>query len=99
MLAGMKMLAGIVAALAVGATGAHAQDVYVGAPPYPYAVAPYSVPQVVMAPVPAPGIVVAPAPYAGAYIPQPYYGPVVVNPYTGRWCTLEPSGWRWCWTP
>jgi len=80
MLLGIKMLAGIVAALAVGATGAYAQDVYVSAPPYPYVVAPYSVPQVVLAPVPAPGIVVAPAPYTGAYIPQPYYGPVVVNP-------------------
>jgi hypothetical protein len=93
----MKMLAGLVAALAlVGVTGAYAQIV-VPAPyyPAPYYPAPYY-------PAPyysAPPIIVAPAPYGGGYIPGPYPGPVVVNPYTGRWCTFEPSGWRWCWTP
>jgi hypothetical protein len=83
----MKMLAGLVAALAlVGVTGAYAQIVV----PAPYYPAPYYS---------APPIIVAPAPYGGGYIPGPYPGPVVVNPYTGRWCTFEPSGWRWCWTP
>jgi hypothetical protein len=33
------------------------------------------------------------------YGPGPYPGSVIVNPATGRWCTFEPSGWRWCWTP
>jgi len=31
------------------------------------------------------------------------YGPApagaVVNPVTGRWCTTQPSGYQWCWTP
>jgi hypothetical protein len=85
----MKMLSGIVVALALaGVTGADAQIVYPGAR--------YPAPPVVVA---APPIVVAPAPYGGAYIPGPYPGSVVVNPYTGRWCTFEPSGWHWCWTP
>jgi hypothetical protein len=45
----------------------------------------------------------APASYGG--YGGPGYGPgggqsaVVVNPATGRWCSLDPSGWRWCWTP
>jgi hypothetical protein len=33
------------------------------------------------------------------YGPGPVPGSVIVNPATGRWCTFEPSGWRWCWTP
>jgi hypothetical protein len=95
----MKMLAVMVAALAlVGMTGAHAQIVYPGAP-YAYPGAPYLAPSIVLAPVPAPAIVVAPATYGGTYIPGPYPGSVVVNPYTGRWCTFEPNGWHWCWTP
>jgi len=90
----MKMLAGIVAALTlVGVSGSHAQIFY---PDAPYR---YLAPPVVVVPAPAPRIVVAPPPFGGAYIPQPYPGPVVTNPYTGRWCTFEPSGWRWCWTP
>jgi hypothetical protein len=24
---------------------------------------------------------------------------VIVNPVTGRWCRIEPTGYRWCWTP
>jgi hypothetical protein len=24
---------------------------------------------------------------------------VIVNPFTGRWCRTEPTGYRWCWTP
>jgi hypothetical protein len=47
---------------------------------------------------PAP-IGVAPAPYAGAYIPGPVPGSFVVNAATGRWCTFQPDGWHWCWTP
>jgi len=112
----MKMLAGMVAALAlVGVTGADAQGVYPGEPyaypgapypypgaaypysgaPYPYAGGPYPYSG---APYPAP-YVAAPAPYGGAYIQGPHPGSVVVNPYTGRWCTFEPNGWHWCWTP
>jgi hypothetical protein len=92
----MKMLAGIVAALAlVYATGAYAQIIYPGAP-YPYPGAVYMTAPAIVAP--APPVVVAPA-YNGAYIPDYYSTPVVVNPYTGRWCRFEPSGYRWCWTP
>jgi len=94
----MEILAGIVAALTlVGVTAASAQVVYYpygyyGAPyPYSYYGAPYpAAPPVVVAP--------APAPYAGA-IPGPVPGSFVVNPYTGRWCTFQPDGYRWCWTP
>jgi hypothetical protein len=98
----MKMLAGMVAALAlVGVTGAYAQGVYPGEP-YAYPGAPYAYPggpyPYSGAPYPAPPVA-APAPYGGAYIQGPYPGSVVVNPYTGRWCTFEPSGWHWCWTP
>jgi hypothetical protein len=45
---------------------------------------------------PAPAYV-APAP--GAVVVPAYTRPVFVNPYTGRTCTIEPSGYRWCWTP
>jgi hypothetical protein len=90
----MKKLAGIIAALVlVGATGAHAQIVYPG-PLYPG----YLAPPVFVAPVPPP-IVVAPPPYGMGYIPEAYPYSAVVNPYTGRWCTFEPSGYRWCWRP
>lgn len=95
----MKVLAGIVAALVlVDVSGAYAQYAYPGAP-YAYPGAPYWAPPVVVTPAPAPPILVAPAPYGGAYIPGPEPGSVVVNPYTGRWCRLEPNGYRWCWTP
>jgi hypothetical protein len=81
----MRVLAGTVtaAALALGSACAHARAIYVG--PAPVYVAP--APTVVVAP--APGVVVAPA----------YSRSVVVNPYTGRTCTIEPTGYRWCWTP
>jgi hypothetical protein len=109
----MKMLAVIFAALGlVGVTGAHAQIVYRSAPyayagapyayagaPYAYAGVPYAAPFVVVEPAPTPAVVIAPVPYGEAYIPGPYPGSAVVDPYTGRWCTFEPSGWHWCWTP
>jgi hypothetical protein len=47
---------------------------------------------------PAP-IGVAPAPYVAGYVPGPYPGSYVVDAYTGRWCTFQPDGWHWCWTP
>jgi len=81
----MKMLAGIVAALVlVGVTSSYAQIVYPGPP--------YRAPPVVVKPAKAPRVVVAPTP------PAPP-GAVVVNPYTGRWCTMDPTGWRYCYTP
>ena len=87
----MKMLAFVAAALTLGATGAECADIY----PAPYPA--YPGPAVV-APAPPPPVVVAPPPYGTPYVqPYPYAG--VVNPYTGRWCTIEPSGYRWCWTP
>jgi hypothetical protein len=95
----MKVLAGIVAALAlIGVTGAYAQYYpYPGYYPYP---AYYQYPGYY--PYPGPPVAVAPAPPAAVapgYIPGPVPGSVVVNPYTGRWCTFQPDGWRWCWTP
>jgi hypothetical protein len=90
----MKTLAVTVAGLALaGVTGANAQDYPVpyGAF-YPYAGL-YMAAPVGVAPV---GIA---APYAGAYMPGPVPGSVVVNAYTGRWCTIQPDGWHWCWTP
>jgi hypothetical protein len=99
------------AALALaGSAGAQAQEVYVAEPapayinpaPY-YSPAPPPVvaaPPVVVTPpavVVAPPAVVAPGPDL-AYVPPPA-GATVVNPRTGRTCTIEPSGYRWCWTP
>jgi hypothetical protein len=46
----------------------------------------------------APPTVVAPGPDL-AYVLPPATGATVVNPRTGRSCTIEPSGYRWCWTP
>jgi len=86
----------------VGSNGAHAQwgygppaAVYVNPGPY------YAAPPVVVAPGPgyaAPPVVVAPSP-GYSYVPGPYPGSVVVDYRTGRWCTFQPSGYRWCWTP
>ncbi|HKA79477.1 MAG TPA: hypothetical protein VKD43_05555 [Xanthobacteraceae bacterium] len=45
----------------------------------------------------APPVVVAPAPPA-VYV-EPAARAIVVDPYTGRRCTIEASGYRWCWTP
>jgi hypothetical protein len=81
----MRILTGAIAALAlVGASGAHAQWVYVADP---------APPPVVVAPLPP--AVVAPAP---VYV-EPAMPVTVVDPRTGRRCTIEPSGYRWCWTP
>jgi hypothetical protein len=97
----MRMWTGAIAAAAlVGSTGAHAQGFYV-AEPAPVYVAPapyYAGAPVVVAP--APRYVAPYATYAGpvddyAYAPERY----IVNYRTGRWCTIEPSGYRWCWTP
>ena len=94
----MRMWTGAIAAVAlVGSTGAHAQGVYVAepAPAYVYPAPYYAGAPVVVAP--APRYV---APYVGpiddyAYAPERY----IVNYRTGRWCTIESSGYRWCWTP
>ena len=99
----MRVLTAAMTALAlVGSTAAQAQ-VYV-AEPAPVVVAPSA--PVVVAP-PAPMVVAPPAPvvvappYARdyAYVPAPYAGSTVVNPRTGRTCTIQPSGYEWCWTP
>src|ERR1700733_5193151 len=93
----MKTLAVTVAGLALaGVSGANAQDYpvpYRALYPYPYAGL------YMAAPVGAAPVGFAAAPYGGAYMPGPYPGSVVVNAYTGRWCTLQPDGWHWCWTP
>lgn len=94
----MKTLAVTVAGWALlGVTGANAQDypvpLYGGVYPYGglYMAAPVGV---------APAPFFAAAPYYGAgYVPGPVPGSVVVNAYTGRWCTFQPDGWHWCWTP
>jgi hypothetical protein len=86
----MRVLTGAAVALALvgSAAGAHAQVIVEPAPVYvspaPYYA--YSRAPVVVA---APPVVVAPA----------YSGSVVVNARTGRSCTIEPDGYRWCWTP
>ena len=81
--------------------------------PSPYAVpTPYAVPGDAYAYVPPPGGYVT-VPQAGVYatvpqpdvyatVPQPGFyatSATVVDPRTGRRCTIEPSGYRWCWTP
>ena len=94
----MRMLIGAAAALALmGTTGAQAQ-IYVAEPAPVYVnPAPY------YSPAPPPVVVVPPAVVAPgpdlAYVPPPAAGATVVNPRTGRSCTIEPSGYRWCWTP
>ena len=93
----MKVLTGVVDAVALmGSAAAQAQGVYVEPP----LAAVYVNPAPPVAPtVPAP-VIVAPAAPDYAYVPAPYAGStVVVNSRTGRSCTIEPSGYRWCWTP
>jgi hypothetical protein len=91
----MRVFTGAIVALAlVGSTSAQAQGVYLTAPAPAYV---YPAPVVVA---PAAPVVVAPAAPDYAYVEAPYAGStVVVNPRTGRSCTIEPSGYRWCWTP
>jgi hypothetical protein len=84
----MRVLTRVIAALAlVGSTGAHAQGVYL-AEPAPVYVNP--------APYYAAPVVVAPAPQWPGY---GYGEPYIVDYRTGRWCRIEASGYRWCWTP
>jgi hypothetical protein len=100
----MKTLAVTIAGLALlGVTAANAQDY-----PYPYAAPSYVGPSYVApaygglylaAPVGVAPAPIAVGPYGGAYMPGPVPGSVIVNPYTGRWCTFQPDGWHWCWTP
>jgi hypothetical protein len=45
-----------------------------------------------------PPVVVAPAPPATIYV-EPAARATVVDPRTGRTCTIEANGYRWCWTP
>jgi hypothetical protein len=65
--------------------------------PGPAVVAPAPV---VVAPAPA---VVAPAPVVVApvagYVEPGYDQSYIVDYRTGRSCRIEPSGYRWCWTP
>lgn len=82
------------------------------AAPAPYPAAPIVVePALPAAPTvvaPAPGYVAVSPPativapqYDYAYVPR-YTAPTAtttVNYRTGRRCTVEPSGYRWCWTP
>jgi len=94
----MRVVTVTIAALALmGSAAAQAQGVYVETPPPTVYVNP--APPVVVAPA-APGAVVV-APGAGdyAYVPAPSGSTVVVDSRTGRSCTIEPNGHRWCWTP
>jgi hypothetical protein len=45
-----------------------------------------------------PPVVVVPAPPATIYV-EPAARATVVDPRTGRTCTIEANGYRWCWTP
>ena len=92
----MRLCTGAIAALILmGSAAAQAQGVYVETPATVYV---NPAPPVVVAP---PGsVVVAPTAPDYAYAPAPQPGPtVVVDSRTGRSCTVEPSGYRWCWTP
>jgi hypothetical protein len=81
----MRVMTGAIAALALaGSSGAQAQ-VYIAEP---------APPPVVVAPVP-PAIYAAPP----AIYVEPAARATVVDPRTGRTCTIEASGYRWCWTP
>jgi hypothetical protein len=99
--------AGVAAAGAVAAgaaaAGAYYADPYAEPAPAPYAEpapAPYYA-EPAPAPYYGPGpAVVVPAPAAGYVEPGYEYGQRYIVDYrTGRWCTIESSGYRWCWTP
>jgi hypothetical protein len=93
----MRVVTVSIAALALmGSAAAQAQGVYVETPPATVYVNP--APPMVVAP--GAPVVVAPGATDYAYVPAPYAGStVVVNSRTGRSCTIEPNGHRWCWTP
>ena len=81
----MRVLTGAIAALAlVGSAGAHAQQVYLAEPAPVYGN-------------PGPYYAAAPVVVAPGYVAPD--STVVVNSRTGRSRTIEPSGYRWCWTP
>ena len=94
----MKILAITVAGLALaGVTGANAQDYPV--PLYgPYGGV-YGGGLYMQGPIGVAPVVGAGPYYGAGYVPGPVPGSVVVNSYTGRWCTMQPDGWHWCWTP
>src|SRR5262245_10468106 len=101
----MRVVTVTIAALALmGSATAQAQGVYVQTPPATVYVNP--APPVVVAPAVPGAVVVAPGAGDYAYVPAPYAGSpapsgstVVVDSRTGRSCTIEPNGHRWCWTP
>jgi hypothetical protein len=80
------------AAVGAAATGAH----IAGSAPPPYYGPGYGYGPVAAGygPGPAPA---AYGPVVAGYGPAP--AGAVVNPVTGRWCTIQPSGYQWCWTP
>jgi hypothetical protein len=94
----MRALAAAAALVLLAPAVTHAQ-VFV-AEPAPVYVAPaptYSTAPVVVAP---PAVVAPPVAVGPAYATPPVYGgTTVVNARTGRACTIEPDGYRWCWTP
>jgi hypothetical protein len=85
---------GAIGATAVGAGAYYGASSYYGAP-YNYGAYGYGASAATAVPAAEPA-----ASYGGpGYGPGPVPGSVIVNPATGRWCTFEPSGWHWCWTP
>src|SRR5262249_57583034 len=79
-----------------------AADVGVGTNAYVAGSAPpYYAPRYGYGPV-ATGYGPGPAPSAYGPVVRAYAAPpagAIVDPVTGRWCTTQPSGYQWCWTP
>ena len=88
---------------AVGIAAGAAAGAYVGGPPVAYEPGPPVEPGPPGVPVVGPpAVAVVAAPFVGpgyGYGPGPYPDTVIVNPATGRWCRIDLSGYRWCWTP
>jgi hypothetical protein len=87
------------APFAIASVGIVATAVGVGVANAQYAPAP---PAYTPPPAYGPSPTYTPSPRGGpgyGYGPGPYPGAVIVNPVTGRWCTTEPSGYQFCWTP